>query len=278
MREQRGLPLLDTLRQDLLSTPFACCGGIPASRQPPSSPSHLASAPTARSSASSNAILLRPLPLAEPSQLVMIFATEARRSLQFDGVSYPAFIDWQEQNRSFESMAAFANRDLPLGTGDEVVVARGKVVSANLFDVVGVQPAIGRAFRDWRLGSSDVVILSDGFWKRHFGGSPVSHRSDGANRRTSAHDRRGDATAFYARRRFRGLLPAAGGRNANRGPRFPPDRWVGSAAASRSSKRATTCRRSRGGSNGCTPARTTGSAPTWCRWPTPSREGSGWAC
>ena len=82
----------------------------------------------------------------------MIFATEARRSLQFDGVSYPAFIDWQEQNRSFESMAAFANRDLPLGTSDEVVVARGKVVSANLFDVVGVQPAIGRAFRDWRRG------------------------------------------------------------------------------------------------------------------------------
>ena len=87
-------------------------------------------------------------------------------------VSYPAFIDWQEQNRSFESMAAFANRDLPLGTSDDVVVARGKVVSANLFDVVGVQPAIGRAFRDWRLGSADVVILSDGFWKRHFGGSP----------------------------------------------------------------------------------------------------------
>ena len=50
----------------------------------------------------------------------MIFATEARRSLQFDGVSYPAFIDWQEQNRSFESMAAFANRDLPLGTSDEM--------------------------------------------------------------------------------------------------------------------------------------------------------------
>jgi predicted permease len=119
-----------------------------------------------------NAILLRPLPLADPARLVMIFATEARRSLQFDGVSYPAFIDWQEQNRSFESMAAFANRDLPLGTSDEVVVARGKVVSANLFDVVGVQPAIGRAFRDWRLGSADVVILSDGFWKRHFGGSP----------------------------------------------------------------------------------------------------------
>src|SRR6185436_4700715 len=82
--------------------------------------------------------------------------------------------DWQEQNRSFESMAAFANQSLPLGTGDEVVAARGKVVTANLFDVVGVQPAIGRAFREWRLQSADVVVLSDGFWKRHFGGSPAA--------------------------------------------------------------------------------------------------------
>jgi predicted permease len=171
IREQRGLPFFDTLRQDLVyavrvlrrNRAFTATAVVTFA---------LGVGATSAIFSIVNAILLRPLPLAEPSQLVMIFATEARRSLQFDGVSYPAFIDWQEQNRSFESMAAFANRDLPLGTSDEVVVARGKVVSANLFDVVGVQPAIGRAFRDWTLGSPDVVILSDGFWKRHFGGSP----------------------------------------------------------------------------------------------------------
>ena len=171
IREQRALPFFDTLRQDLVyavrvlrrNRAFTTTAVVT-----------FALGVGANSAIFSivNAILLRPLPLAEPSQLVMIFATEARRSLQFDGVSYPAFIDWQEQNRSFESMAAFANRDLPLGTSDEVVVARGKVVSANLFDVVGVQPAIGRAFREWRPQSADVVILSDGFWKRHFAGSP----------------------------------------------------------------------------------------------------------
>jgi putative ABC transport system permease protein len=173
VRDRRGLPFFDTLRQDLVyavrvlrrNRGFTATAVIT-----------FALGIGANSAIFSivNAILLRPLPLAEPSQLIMIFATEARRSLQFDGVSYPAFIDWQEQNRSFESMAAFANRDLPLGTSDEVVVARGKVVSANLFDVVGVQPAIGRAFREWRPGSADVVILSDGFWKRHFGGSPAA--------------------------------------------------------------------------------------------------------
>jgi predicted permease len=171
IRDRRGLPFLDTLWQDL----------VYAARMLRRNRGFTATAVLtfalgigANSAIFSivNAILLRPLPLADPARLVMIFATEARRSLQFDGVSYPAYIDWQEQNRSFESMAAFANRDLPLGTSDEVVVARGKVVSANLFDVVGVQPAIGRAFRDWTLGSPDVVILSDGFWKRHFGGSP----------------------------------------------------------------------------------------------------------
>jgi len=171
IHEQRGLPFFDTLRQDLVyavrvlrrNRAFTATAVVTFA---------LGVGATSAIFSIVNAILLRPLPLAEPSQLVMIFATEARRSLQFDGVSYPAFIDWQAQNRSFESMAAFANRDLPIGTSDEVVVARGKVVSANLFDVVGVQPAIGRAFRDWRPQSADVVILNDGFWKRHFGGSP----------------------------------------------------------------------------------------------------------
>ncbi len=172
-RDRRGLPEFDALRQDL----------VYAVRVLRRNPGFTATAVItfalgigANSAIFSivNAILLRPLPLAEQSQLVMIFATEARRSLQFDGVSYPAFIDWQEQNRSFESMAAFANQSLPLGTGDDVVPARGKVVTANLFDVVGVQPAIGRAFREWRLQSADVVVLSDGFWKRHFGGSPAA--------------------------------------------------------------------------------------------------------
>jgi macrolide transport system ATP-binding/permease protein len=114
-RDRRSLPFFDTLRQDLAY----------ALRVLRRNPGFTATAVItfalgigANSAIFSivNAILLRPLPLAEPSQLVMIFATEARRSLQFDGVSYPAFIDWQEQNRSFESMAAFANRDLPLGT------------------------------------------------------------------------------------------------------------------------------------------------------------------
>jgi putative ABC transport system permease protein len=170
IRERRGLPFVDSLRQDLVyavrvlrrNRGFTATAVLT-----------FALGIGANSAIFSivNAILLRPLPLADPSRLVMIFATEARRSLQFDGVSYPAFVDWREQNRSFESLAAITNQTLPFGLSDEVIIARGKVVTANLFDVVGVQPAIGRAFRDWRLGSPDVVILSDGFWRRHFGGS-----------------------------------------------------------------------------------------------------------
>jgi hypothetical protein len=101
IREQRGLPFFDTLRQDLVyavrvlrrNRAFTATAVVT-----------FALGVGANSAIFSivNAILLRPLPLAEPSQLVMIFATEARRSLQFDGVSYPAFIDWQEQNRSFD--------------------------------------------------------------------------------------------------------------------------------------------------------------------------------
>src|SRR5207245_8083290 len=116
-----------------------------------------------------NAVLLRPLPFADPSRLVMIFGTDAVRGDQFDVSSYPAFLDWQEQNHSFESMAAFTNRQLVLGVGNDFVFARGKAVTPNVFDVLGVTPALGRTFRDFQPGSDDVVILSDGLWKRSYG-------------------------------------------------------------------------------------------------------------
>jgi hypothetical protein len=124
-RDRRGLPFVDALRQDL----------VYAVRVLRRNPGFTATAVItfalgigANSAIFSivNAILLRPLPLAEPSQLVRLLATEARRSLQFDGVSYPAFIDWQEQNRSFESMAAFANQSLPSAPAMKLSPREGK--------------------------------------------------------------------------------------------------------------------------------------------------------
>jgi predicted permease len=171
-RDRRGIPLLDTLRQDVtyairvlrknpgftLTAVVTIALGIGAN--------------TAIFSIV-NAVLLRPLPFADPDRLVLIFATDARRGDRFDSASYPGFADWRDQNTTFESMAAFANRPMAIGTGDETVMAAGRRITPNYFDVLGVQPALGRAFlpEEQQEGSA-AVILSDGFWKTQFGGDP----------------------------------------------------------------------------------------------------------
>ena len=171
-RDRRGIPWLDAVRQDL----------VYAVRMLRRNPGFAATAigtlalgigaNTAIFSVV-NAVLLRPLPFSDPSRLVLIFATQASRGDRFDVTSYPAFEDWRQRNHSFESMAAFANRPMTLGFGSESMVASGKRVTPSMFDVLGVRPAIGRGFRadEQEPGSTAVVILSDGFWKRHFAGS-----------------------------------------------------------------------------------------------------------
>ena len=103
----------------------------------------------------------------------MLFGTDARFGA-FDAPSYPAFLDWRDQNRSFESMAAYVNRSGSLGVGDEAILAGGKRISASTFDVLGVRPIIGRAFGadEEPPGADRVVILSEGLWRQYFGGAP----------------------------------------------------------------------------------------------------------
>ena len=135
IRDRRGLPFFDTLRQDLVyafrvlrrNRGFTATAVLT-----------FALGIGANSAIFSivNAVLIRPLPFPDPSKLVMVFAAGPRSSVEYEKISYPGFVDWQERNRSFESMAAFANRLLPIDVGDEMVVARGKVVSRNLFDHV----------------------------------------------------------------------------------------------------------------------------------------------
>jgi hypothetical protein len=120
-----------------------------------------------------NAVLLRPLPFEDPGRLVMIFATEASRNDRYDVATYPDYADWNNQNRSFASMTAYTNRSTTVSVAGEAVLVQGKRVTPNFFDVLGVRPALGRAFRpeEQAPGASRVVVISDGFWKRHYAGN-----------------------------------------------------------------------------------------------------------
>jgi putative ABC transport system permease protein len=120
-----------------------------------------------------NAVLLRPLPYSEPERLALIW-TYFGPDLPQNWVSGPEFIDMKERSETFEDFAAMTWPSLSLtGTGDPEQVQCG-AVTANLFPLLGVAPAQGRAFTEEedKPNAERVVILSHGFWQRRFASDP----------------------------------------------------------------------------------------------------------
>jgi len=117
-----------------------------------------------------NAVLLRPLPFKNPEQLVMVWENATHLGFPKNTPSPPNFLDWQRQNTVFAGMAAMVERSFNLTEVGEPERLDGRRVSANLFDVLGVPPLIGRTFvpDDDRPGTH-VVLLSYSLWQRRFG-------------------------------------------------------------------------------------------------------------
>ena len=115
-----------------------------------------------------NAVLLRPLPYQNPEQLVRVFGTQPQ--LATAPTSPGNFIEWREQNQVFERIATFVGQGFNLVEGDRPERVRGSRVSADLFQLLGVQPAIGRGFQaeEDQPGRNRVVVLSDEFWRSRF--------------------------------------------------------------------------------------------------------------
>src|SRR5205814_4042367 len=93
-----------------------------------------------------NAILLRPLPFKHPEQLVMVWENATHLGFPKDTPSPANFLDWRQQTTVFEGMAAFTERSFNLTGVGEPERLDGRRVSANLFDLLGVRPIIGRTF------------------------------------------------------------------------------------------------------------------------------------
>jgi putative ABC transport system permease protein len=87
-------------------------------------------------------------------------------------ISYPNFLDWAPQNKVFESQAVVRPESFTLMDAGEPERLKGVKVSSGLFATLGVYPARGRGFLsgDDHKGAAPTVILSDGLWKRRFGG------------------------------------------------------------------------------------------------------------
>jgi predicted permease len=118
-----------------------------------------------------NGVLLNPLPYPQPDRLVALYSRTS--TFAQASISYPNFLDWQRNNRSLASIAAYRSDDFNLtGTGEPERVST-EMISADFFSILGVTPLMGRDFtrQDDHAGAAPVVILSEGFWKRKLGGS-----------------------------------------------------------------------------------------------------------
>ncbi|HJQ25168.1 MAG TPA: ABC transporter permease [Blastocatellia bacterium] len=118
-----------------------------------------------------NAVLLRPLPYAEPDRLMIIRETKLPQFPEFS-CSPGNFLDWQKQNTVFERMVAIGTGSFNLIEGSEPERLLGMRVSDGFLETLGVQPALGRDFltEENQPGHNFVVILSHGLWQRRFGG------------------------------------------------------------------------------------------------------------
>ena len=121
-----------------------------------------------------NAVLLRPLPYKNPDQLVVIWENATHLGFPKDTPSPANFLDWRQQSSLFEGMAAFAERSFNLTGVGEPERLDGRRVSANLFEMLGVKPIVGRTFvpQEDQPGAK-VVLLNESLWKRRFGGDPA---------------------------------------------------------------------------------------------------------
>jgi putative ABC transport system permease protein len=113
-------------------------------------------------------VLLEPLPYADSHQLVYMVETYRGQSRS---VSYLNFRDWRERSRSFQDVAARTPWSFTLtGDGDAEVLG-GMLVSANLPQLLSVEPALGRWFtEDEEVSEDRVIVLSSGLWQRRYGG------------------------------------------------------------------------------------------------------------
>src|SRR6266540_3370246 len=168
-RDQRGLPLLEVLWQDIRY----------GARQLRKNPVFTAvavltlalgiGANTAVFSVI-NATLLRPFPYENPERLIILQERNADGGLQ--DASYLNFADWRSQSASFESMAAQREGESFNFSGSgEPERLQGQIVSSNFFQTLGIRPYRGRNFvaEDDRPGAVTVTIMSYGFWQRRFG-------------------------------------------------------------------------------------------------------------
>jgi len=121
-----------------------------------------------------SATLLRPLPYAHGNRIMAIQAKNTISSTNDIGLTYPEVLDWQREDRDFQQFAYYSSFPATIdekSTSDLVIRV---AVSSNLFDLLGVQPILGRTLtsNEQQAGRGNLVILPERLWRDKFNGDP----------------------------------------------------------------------------------------------------------
>jgi len=121
-----------------------------------------------------NAVLLRALPYRYANRVVMVWEHNRTSANQRNTIAPANFLDWRDQARSFDEMAAFYDTRYNLTGAGAPVEIPAQVSTGNLFALLGASAVLGRTYttQDEEPGHDDVVVLSYGLWQRQFGGAP----------------------------------------------------------------------------------------------------------
>jgi putative ABC transport system permease protein len=122
-----------------------------------------------------NALLLRPLPYPEPGRLVMVWQDLRARGGPADEWASPGnYVDWSGEKGLFENVAAIGGWRPTLTGGAEPEPIPGEQVTHEYFEVLGIEPSLGRGFRaaDDVPNGARVAVIGDALWKRRFGADP----------------------------------------------------------------------------------------------------------
>jgi putative ABC transport system permease protein len=122
-----------------------------------------------------DSILLRPLPFRDPERVVSIWERGLGQGVNQNEVAPANFFDLRNQSQSFEGIGAHGPQDVNLTSdGAEPERLSGELVTANVFSILGVEPALGRTFlaNEDQVGQEHVVVLGDALWRRRFNRDP----------------------------------------------------------------------------------------------------------
>lgn len=120
------------------------------------------------------AVLLRPLPYHHAERVVVVWENNRVRERAHNVVNPANFLDWRDQAKSFDQMAAFVDQRYNLTGAGEPEEVPSQLATPNLFTLLGSPAALGRTFtpEDAAAGREDIAVISHGLWQRRFGGTP----------------------------------------------------------------------------------------------------------